>query len=211
MTAEELLAEYTNRHDRILQPLAVALTSHLQEHLTGVERIDRITARAKSPLRFVDKATKAKEEGGAKYDQPFEQIQDLIGARIIVFYKQDVEVVSDVIHRYYKPIEQRELIPERESEFGYFGKHFILALPEELFDDDADRMRSPVFFELQVKTLFQHAWSEAGHDLAYKSNIELTRLQKRLVALTAAQAWGADQQFAQLHTELNGAQRHEGQ
>lgn len=211
MTAEELLAEYTNRYDQILLPLAAALMTHLQDSLRGIERIDLISARAKSPLRFVVKAMKAMDDGGAKYDQPFEQIQDLVGARVIVFYKQDVDVVSEVIHRYYKPIEQRELIPERESEFGYFGKHFILAFPEELFEDDADRTRSPVFFELQVKTLFQHAWSEAGHDLSYKPNVELSKLQKRLVALTAAQAWGADQQFAQLHTELNGAPRHEGQ
>lgn len=211
MTAAELLVEYTDRHDQILKPLAIALMAHLQDNLKGIERIDRIVARAKSPSRFVDKAIKALDDGGAKYDQPFEQIQDLVGARVIVFYKQDVDVVTNAILRYYTPIEQRELIPERESEFGYFGKHFILALPEELFDDDADRARSPVFFELQIKTLFQHAWSEAGHDLAYKPNVELTKLQKRLVALTAAQAWGADQQFAQLHTELNGAPRHEGQ
>lgn len=211
MTAEELLAEYTCRHDQILKPLAAALADHLQDNLRGIERIDRIATRAKSPLRFVAKAMKAMDDGGAKYDHPFEQIQDLVGARIIVFYKQDVDVVTEVIRRYYKSIEQRDLIPERESEFGYFGKHFILALPEELFGDNADRTRSPVFFELQVKTLFQHAWSEAGHDLAYKPNMELTKVQKRLVALTAAQAWGADQQFAQLHTELNGAQRHEGQ
>lgn len=211
MTAEELLAEYTDRHDQILKPLAEALTRHLQDNLSGIKRIDRIAARAKSPLRFVAKAMKAKDDGGAKYDQPFEQIQDMVGARVIVFYKQDVDVVTEAIHRYYKPIEQRELIPERESEFGYFGKHFILVLPEELFEDNADRTRSPVFFELQVKTLFQHAWSEAGHDLAYKPNAELSRLQKRLIALTAAQAWGADQQFSQLHTDLNGAPRYEGQ
>lgn len=139
-----------------------------------------------------------------KYDRPFEQIQDLVGARVIVFYKQDVDVVSEVIKRYYKPIEQRDLIPESESEFGYVGKHFILSLPEDLFADDSDRNRSPIFFELQIKTLFQHAWSEAEHDLSYKPATPLTRLQKRLVALTAAQAWGADQQFAQLHSELNG-------
>lgn len=211
MTSDELLAEYEYRYHQILKPMAEALTMHLQDHLRDVERIDRITARAKSPMRFVAKAMTAMNDGDAKYDHPFEQIQDLIGARVIVFYRQDVEVVNEAVVRYYKPIEQLELIPERESEFGYFGKHFILALPEELFDDHADRTRSPLFFELQVKTLFQHAWSEAGHDLAYKPNAELTRLQKRMVALTAAQAWGADQQFAQLHTELNGAPRHEGQ
>jgi ppGpp synthetase/RelA/SpoT-type nucleotidyltranferase len=78
-------------------------------------------------------------------------------------------------------------------------------LPEDLFEDDVNRDRAPTFFELQVKTLFQHAWSEAEHDLAYKPNKPLSSLQKRFVALTAAQAWGADQMFAQLNSELNGA------
>lgn len=211
MTSEDLLTEYTTRHNQILKPLAELLARHLEDNLQGLARIDRVAARAKSPIRFLAKATKALEGGGAKYDHPFEQIQDLVGARIIVFYKQDVDAVSEVILRYYSPIERRELVPERESEFGYFGKHFILAVPEELFDDNADRERSPVFFELQIKTLFQHAWSEAAHDIAYKPTTELTKLQRRLVALSAAQAWGADQQFSQLHAELNGAPAHAGQ
>ncbi len=116
-----------------------------------------------------------------------------------------MDIVSKVIERYFKFVEKRMLIPESESEFGYVGKHFVLALPGDVFEDDADRDRSPVFFELQVKTLFQHAWSEAGHDMAYKPKKPLTGLQKRQVALTAAQAWGSDMLFAQLHSELDGA------
>jgi len=53
-----------------------------------------------------------------------------------------------------------------------------------------------------VKTLFQHAWSEAGHDLAYKPATPLSSLQKRQLAFTAAQAWGADQIFDALSREL---------
>lgn len=205
MSSEALLAEYKDRHTRLLVPLAARVADHLQDHLRGIERIDRISARAKSPDRFLQKALKTNEDGQAKYDYPFEQIQDLVGARVVVFYKQDVDVVSQVIERYFNSIERRMLIPESESEFGYVGKHFVLALPEDVFDDGADRDRSPVFFELQVKTLFQHAWSEAGHDMAYKPEKLLTPLQKRQVALTAAQAWGSDMLFAQLHSELDGA------
>jgi len=205
VTSQELRDEYQYRYDTILKPLAFELTRQLEDHLRGVNHIDRIAARAKSPDRFIDKAMKAHKDGGAKYEQPFEQIQDLVGARVIVFYKQDVDVVSQVIERYYKRVERRDLIPESEKEFGYVGKHYILALPEDLFGDDVDRSKSPTFFELQIKTLFQHAWSEAEHDLSYKPAIPLTPLQKRFVALTAAQAWGADHQFAQLHSELNGA------
>lgn len=204
MTTDELRAEYEKRHREILVPLAERLAVHLRDNLSGVPRVDRVAARAKSPGRFLAKAAKALAEGDKKYEHPFEQIQDLVGARVIVFYKQDVVAVTETIERYYRAIERKDLIPESESEFGYVGKHLILAHPEDLFEDDEDRDKVPKFFELQVKTLFQHAWSEAGHGMAYKPDQPLMPMQKRQVAFTAAQAWGADQMFAQLHAELNG-------
>lgn len=205
MMPNELRAEYASRRRNILEPLAHQLIAHLQDNLRGIDRIDRVVARAKGVDRFMAKAEKALADGGVKYEQPFEQIQDLVGARIIVFYRQDVDVVAAMVERYYRHIERKDLIPESEAEFGYVGKHFILAVPQDVIDDDADREKTPQFFELQVKTLFQHAWSEANHDLAYKPGEPLSPLQKRQVAFTAAQAWGADQIFGQLHMDLTGA------
>ncbi len=202
MSDDELFAEYTARRGAILAPLADKLQAHIQELLAGMPRVDRVSARAKSPERFIGKARKTLEDGALKYEHPFEQIQDLVGARIIVFYKQDVEAVSEVIDKYLRRIESKDLIPDLVSQFGYVGRHFILAFPEDVIDDEADRSKTPQFFELQVKTLFQHAWSEAEHDLAYKPSEPLSALQHRQIAFTAAQAWGADQIFEQLHAEL---------
>jgi putative GTP pyrophosphokinase len=103
---------------------------------------------------------------------------------------------------YFVPIEQKHLVPESESEFGYFGHHMILAIPSDVVDEEMDKNPIPSFFEIQIKTLFQHAWSEADHDLAYKpGDTSLTADQKRLVALTSAQAWGADRIFDELFHE----------
>lgn len=201
MTDAELLAEYSARRDEILAPLADKLSEHLRDNLAGLPRIDRVGARAKSPDRFLAKAAKAREDGSRKYEHPFEQIQDLVGARVIVFYLQDVEAVTSEIDRYYSRIEIQDLIPESLSEFGYVGKHLILSVPDDLIQDQ-HATKTPKFFELQIKTLFQHAWSEAEHELAYKPPEPLTQLQRRQVAFTAAQAWGADQIFSQLHGEL---------
>lgn len=202
MMEEELLSEYRARHAAILAPLASKLQAHIQEALTGIPRIDRVSARAKSPDRFLGKATKRKDDGALKYEHPFEQIQDLVGARVIVFYKQDVDAVSAAVDRYFRRIEGKDLVPDAVNQFGYVGRHFILAMPEDVVDDGANRAKTPEFFELQVKTLFQHAWSEAEHDLAYKPSEPLSTLQQRQIAFTAAQAWGADQIFEQLHAEL---------
>ncbi len=70
-------------------------------------------------------------------------------------------------------------------------------IPEEI-----DPNNVPKFFEVQVKTLFQYAWSEANHDLGYKSSLELTDEQKRLLAFAAAQGWGADNAFGELRSQL---------
>jgi ppGpp synthetase/RelA/SpoT-type nucleotidyltranferase len=87
--------------------------------------------------------------------------------------------------------------PESDSEFGYVGEHFILKTPDDVIDEGAEDF-VPEFFELQLKTLFQHAWSEAHHDLGYKSPRALSSLEKGKIAFTAAQAWGADRIFDEL-------------
>ena len=203
MNQEELSAEYGRRYSQVLQPLAKRLESYLIGVLQEVEHIDRICARAKAPTRFIEKASKKLENGETKYRYPLDQIQDLVGARVVVLYKQDVETISSVIDRYLRHIEHKDIVPDAENQFGYVGKHFIAAFPEDVLDDEVDRMRTPQFFELQVKTLFQHAWSEAEHDMTYKPQIEFSSLQRRQIAFTAAQAWGADEIFSQLVDDIH--------
>jgi putative GTP pyrophosphokinase len=195
---EEITLRYQLRSSAVLEPLASRLESHLREQLEGVDRIDRIQTRAKAVDRFVAKSEK-ETDGIRKYSDPFSQIQDQIGARVIVFYLSDVEAVSQKISRYFRHIEKRDLIPESESEFGYFGLHYVLRIPTDILDPTWDKNLVPEFFELQIKTLFQHAWSEANHDLGYKSfNGELSSNDKRKMAWASAQAWGADQIFDEL-------------
>ena len=195
---------YAARHREMLQPLAERLESHLKNTFGSYQRIDRISVRAKSIDRFVAKASK-QVNGKAKYDDPLNQIQDQLGARIVTFYKTDVDRLAAEVKKYFRHIESQLIVPESDSEFGYEGQHFILFIPRDVFDDEIREDESISFFELQIKTLFQHAWSEAEHDLGYKPTSELTNDQKRRVAFTAAQAWGADQIFDELHRQIDPA------
>jgi putative GTP pyrophosphokinase len=197
MTVDELRQYYEHRYTTILEPLAKKIEDHIKGIIEGQPRIDRVSARAKSIQRFLDKAKKM-ENGSPKYADPLNQIQDQLGARIVTFYASDLESLDRLILDYLAPIEQKVIIPDSVSEFGYEGKHYILFIPEELLTPDIDRNNCPKFFELQVKTLFQHAWAEANHDLAYKPQSELTREHWRRLAFTAAQAWGADYIFNEL-------------
>lgn len=198
---EQLQTEYSRRYDTVLVRLSDSLEKHISECLQGQQRIDRISARAKDIGRFVKKAS-TQADGELKYSDPLSQIQDQIGARVIVFYQSDVERIDELVKRYFRAIEYRKVVPDSESEFGYFGHHLILVLPTDIIEDGMDKSLIPEFFELQIKTLFQHAWSEADHDLGYKPGEQpLTAEQKRRIAFTSAQAWGADQMFEQLFRE----------
>ena len=207
MNPAELRGLYEDRYERILVPIAARLRDLLADYVSDCPRIDRVTTRAKSIDRFVAKALK---QVGAtpKYSDPLNQIQDQIGARIVTFYLSDVPTVEQAVERYFRPIEARNVEPDTEKEFGYVGKHYILFLPEDVVGDD-EVPEAPKFFELQIKTLFQHAWSEAEHDLAYKPSSSLSKDQKRFIAFTAAQAWGADRIFDQLFTEFEEEKRSE--
>lgn len=199
--SENLIARYGERRRLALVPLAVALEKHIAALLNRQQRIDRIVARAKSIDRFLAKASKKDDKGKNKYNDPLIQIQDQIGARIVTFYSSDIKRISDEVEKYFQHVESRELIPESESEFGYIGKHYIFFIPSDIEGPAIPKEHCPKFFELQVKTLFQHSWAEANHDLGYKPESPLTSEQKRRLAFTAAQAWGADMIFDELFTQ----------
>jgi putative GTP pyrophosphokinase len=197
-------AAYRARFSEVLQPLAADLSAYIVESLEGEPRIDRISVRAKGIERFVKKSKNTDTNGNQKYEKPLVQIQDQIGARVTVFYKSDVDRIAAKLLPYFRTIEEKDLVPVSEWEFGYFGRHYVCHFPSEIIDPEWKTDNVPYFFELQIKTLFQHAWSEANHDLGYKpEGGTLNSDQVRMMAFTSAQAWGADRAFDDLFRELH--------
>jgi putative GTP pyrophosphokinase len=135
---------YSERYTKALTVVAERLEAHIKGIMSGIPHIDRISARAKSIDRFLAKAD-ASENGVKKYSDSLNQIQDQIGARIVMFYLSDVGPASDQVLKYLKPIEVKDLVPDSEAEFGYFGKHFILLLPSDV-TASVDKDLLPQFF-----------------------------------------------------------------
>lgn len=205
MKKNEILDLYTKRYN-FLEEAAKDLKSDLTNTFDNIPRteihIDRIDTRAKGIDRFVDKALKEKD-GKLKYQNPMNEIQDQIGARILVLYLKDVENVGNRIHDYYTNFEDINKEPDNDHEFKYFGRHMILTMPQEI-RDKYGKENIPVVFELQIKTLFQYAWSECEHDLNYKhiEGGELGKEEQRLLALSSAQSWGSDKIFDELLAKI---------
>ena len=176
-----------------LENLASNLRLEIKDRLKDLERVDKISARVKSVDSFKDKAGKETKEGQLKYAEPLKEIQDLIGLRIVVYYEDDFEQIKKIIEPYFNRVEKRRITPDDEAEFGYEGLHYIFFIPEHHLGSYRNNTIIPNFFELQIKTLFQHAWAQAGHGLGYKPKCEFSKEQRRKLAFVAAQSWGADQ------------------
>ena len=187
-------AAYRERYPTLVR-VSQEIEKVLREMLRGTPRIDAVTARAKSIERFVEKAQKAGEDGKPKYNYPLQDIQDQLGARVVVFYRSDVDTVAELILKEFRVIEDKMKESSEPDRFGYEAKHYICLIPLEI----SENSRCPVdFFELQVSTLFQHAWAEANHDLGYKPGAPMDFEHQRKIAWAAALAYGADFVFDEL-------------
>ncbi len=205
MKLEDSLVRYEGNFSRLTEVKGY-LVNFIADILKDTQHIDSITGRVKSIKSFSEKAQK-EVEGKLKYSDPLIQIQDQIGVRIIVFYKSDIETITQKILTYFTEIEQKRHIPDDPSKFNYEAVHLILAIPDDYRNQKPEPEECPEFFELQIHTLFQHALAEAGHNLSYKPSSPIDDEQERKVAFVAAQAWGADLIFNELIQSLGSKEQ----
>ena len=130
---------------------------------------------------------------GAKYTQ-ITDITDLLGARIITFYTDDVDRIAAMAEQMFdidwnNSVDKRKL--HQLDSFGYNSLHYICRVPG--FD---------FRFELQLRTTLQHAWAAINHDTGYKSGVEIPREYMRQMSRLAGLLEMADDEFSRIRLEL---------
>ncbi len=195
-----LREKYTERFNTFLTPAAEGIEEFLEEVLGQNSAVCSVKTRPKGIDSFVEKAER-QDDGTPRYSDPLNQIQDQIGALVTTRFLADVDVVESVVNQHFRPIEKRLIQPDSEYEFGYVGRHFVLFIPTDVWSPltESPPLR---FFELQIKTLFQYAWSETNHRIGYKQLSRLDLEERRLTAYIAAQAWGADRAVNELYEKI---------
>ena len=175
---------------------AIALEEHISKLLSDADlRVLMVAARAKTLDSVRGKLLRK------PYKRPSSQLTDRLGVRVIVFHAREVDPVATYLR-------QRLLIRESYSsdkrkalglrEFGYRSYHLVASLPDR--ETSSPRLRSlrRATFEVQIRSLLEHAWAEIEHDVVYKSEANWPRELKRRFAAIAGVLELLEHDFDQL-------------
>lgn len=201
---DQLRIDFESRRTELLG-IADKLESELREVLRGFPHIDRIGFRVKETESFVKKV--ANHQQSIPYEFPLVEVEDQIAGRVLVFFRPDVVSIQRRLKEKFTAVESVRREPPKDAEFGYESHHLVCTLPPHVLPSGwLSRNDVPRTFELQVRTLFMHAWAEPQHDLAYKAASDLPREIRRELAWVAASAWGADKAFERVWTWQAGVE-----
>lgn len=156
-------------------------------------RVHSVTTRvkAKDSLRNKLIAEPGKYSG-------LKQVTDVCGARIITYFEDEVDKIAALIENEFL-VDPDNSIDKRQTldvdRFGYASVHYVVRLhPRRANLSEYERF-TEMPFEVQIRSILQHAWAEIEHDLQYKSKESVPRELRRRFARLAGLLEIADVEF----------------
>jgi putative GTP pyrophosphokinase len=185
------------KHHRLTSAVITILENILQSN--GVDYL-AISGRTKEKKSAIEKITRK------GYQDPKEKLTDLSGIRVIVYFESDVKRVTELINSAFSIDQENSSNKDALlsiNQIGYRSSHAVCDLGE-------NRGQLPEFsglnslkFEVQIRTVLQHAWAELAHDRNYKFTGKLPYAVERQMYLYAGMLEIADKGFDELSKEID--------
>ena len=198
--AQDLLTQY-HQLLPIYEQMAEAIPEKLKEFFSEAGIIvAAVEHRVKTESSLAGKL----QLKGDKYKSIYD-VTDVVGIRVITFYNDDVDKVASVLERMFE-IDWENSIDKRKAHeidsFGYLSLHYICRISESAYTDPEHPEVNRIRFEVQMRTVLQHAWANMNHDTGYKSGVEIPKVYKRNLSRLAGMLELVDDEFSRIRHEL---------
>ena len=201
-----ILEEYREKHatyEKLLEVVKKILADSIAANNIYINAVE---ARIKAEDSLAGKL----ERKAGKY-RSLMDLTDILGARVITFYSDEVDKIAAMVGDLFE-IDWENSIDKRKMHdihsFGYSSLHYICRVPRALFEDPAYPELNDIRFEVQMRTALQHVWSVLDHDTGYKSGFEVPKEYLRNINRLAGMLELADEQFCAIRTGINNYRRH---
>jgi ppGpp synthetase/RelA/SpoT-type nucleotidyltranferase len=171
----QFISQYTKEYDFYDKAARLAAQT-IEAHLQAAGIRSMVTARAKSISRLEAKCRQRESRRGgyATIEEIVDDIVDLAGVRVALYFPAERDQVDGLITRLFKQVTPKKDFPVSSepvrdgSRFsGYSASHYRAQLKEEELGDSEKRYAA-ARIEVQVASVLMHAWAEVEHDLIYK-------------------------------------------
>lgn len=160
---------------------------------------DRVDVRVKTWPSLKAKARKLRDDETPAYPDPWNDIRDIIGARVTVLHSTEIPAVQRLLANQFDVLRSVDKAEETRvaGGFGYGSHHLLVRITDQ--SEGLEAYEGTVV-EVQIRTVLQHAWAEFEHDIRYKrvGSGGLDPQVDRAFTLAAGLIELADQQFDQI-------------
>jgi ppGpp synthetase/RelA/SpoT-type nucleotidyltranferase len=183
-----------------LNILGQQVVSFLKKGLFSLELHPEISYRTKEIQSIIKKIQKKQKEQKEQKEKPYEynDLRDKLGVRIICPFLFDLDIVDTFLKEHF--VIKKEEKKKDKIDFNkldYQSNHYDVSVKNELIDFDSE-----FIFEIQVRTMNQHAWANSAHILYYKQDIELPDEMKHKIYRLLSLYELADEEFQKVNEYL---------
>lgn len=190
---DETLPKHLRLTDSVVSIIENLLKTHEIDYLT-------VSGRTKTKESILEKIERK------AYKDPAKQLTDLTGIRVVGYFESDISKISDLIKSAFNVDIANSLNQDEKlsvNQIGYRSVHFVCDIGQTRSSLPEFLNLSNLKFEIQVRTVLQHAWAELAHDRNYKFSGRLPKEIERNLFLYAGMLEIADKGFNEISKKID--------
>lgn len=141
------------------------LENDIKNYLDKCGLFYKVFVRIKTANSIIEKLENRKKKNRQNY-----KLQDLVGVRIVLYFKNDIQLCEKLIQQHFQVLNTSRDSEDPEK-FRAQRINYVCRLPENIkinFEEKIWEYPIDTSFEIQIRTIFSEGWHEIEHDFRYK-------------------------------------------